>query len=189
MTIKRRDGNDTPFSNWVRAHPELDSVKDRLTLTDSDYWFHQYRAHKDKVGERMLDSIMLVELKTFSKDASFSQRDTLNLVSQLLRLGCNTKPSAGRQFGRRRIVPLKGSRPGEVRYVRCYGVHVLQLSGDSPTNSNRIVWDHVLIDEACLVGLLKFERDPDNPLRDMSFRRHHTPLESPKYKQLVLINA
>lgn len=66
MTTARRDGNETPFSEWIRAEARLDSIRERLYVTDADYWIHQYRAHRDRVGERMIDSVMLVELKTFS---------------------------------------------------------------------------------------------------------------------------
>lgn len=177
MTSPRRDGFDTPFGNWIRNHPGLDSIQERLSVSDSDYWIHRYRAHSDKVGERAVDSIMLVELKTHLADVPFAQRDTLHLVNQLLR-----RAAVG-PGGRRRHVVLNGSRHGEKRRVRCYGVHVLQLSGSRPDQSQHILWDGKYLTEDLLVEVLKFERDPDHPMRPVDLRRHHT---SEKAKNLTL---
>ena len=167
MTIARRDGQDTPFSSWIRNHPGLESIRERLSVSDSDYWIHRYRAHTDKVGERAVDSIMLVELKTHLADVPFAQRDTLHLVNQLLR-----KATLG-PGGRRRHLTLDGSRHGEKRKVRCFGVHVLQLSGNRPDNSEVILWDGKYLTEDLLVEVLRFERDPDYPMKQSELRRHH----------------
>lgn len=170
MTIGRRNGaEETAFGRWIRSHPDLDSIRERLSVTDSDYWIHQYRAHSDKVGSRAVDSIMLVEVKTHSRGMPMAQRDTLHLVNQLLRL------ANGRRDGRRRYVRLKSSKVGEKRIVRCFGVHLLVLSGDDPTNSDEILWDGRRVDVDLLVALLRFERDPDHPQKaEFQFRRHHT---------------
>ena len=168
MTTDRRDGLDTPFGDWIRRHPGLKSIQERLSVSDSDYWIHRYRAHTDKVGERAVDSIMLVELKTHLRDLPFAQRDTLVLVNQLLRM-VSVRPD-----GRRRHVTLKGSNPGERRRVRCFGVHVLQLSGDRPDRSEVILWDGKYLTEDFLVEVLRFERDPDYPMKTPDLRRHHT---------------
>lgn len=169
MTVLRRDGLDTPFGQWIRHHPGLESIRERLSVSDSDYWIHRYRAHTDKVGERAVDSIMLVELKTHMRDLPYAQRDTLLLVNQLLRM------VSARPDGRRRHVTLKGVRPGEHRRVRCFGVHVLQLSGDRPDSSDVILWDGKYLTEDLLVEVLRFERDPDNPMKATpDLRRHHT---------------
>lgn len=178
MTTARRDGLDTPFGDWIRRHPGLASIQERLSVSDSDYWIHRYRAHTDKVGERAIDSIMLVELKTFMRDLPFAQRDTLALVNQLLRM-VSVRPD-----GRRRHVILNGLRPGERRKVRCFGVHTLQLSKDRPDNSDVILWDGKYLTEELLVEVLRFERDPDNPMKATpDLRRHHT---SPRASNLVL---
>jgi hypothetical protein len=169
MTTEQRDGLGSPFSRWIRAHPQLDSIKQRLSVTDSDYWIHQYRAHSDRVGTRAIDQIMLVELKTFSADLPPSQRDTLHLVSQMLRSASMTSN------GKRRYMRLSGTKCGERRIVRCFGVHTLRLSRDRPDNSTSILWDGKVIDEATLVLILQYNRDPDYPQRSISDRRHHTP--------------
>jgi hypothetical protein len=169
MTSKRRDGNESPFSQWIRAHPGLDSITERLSVTDCDFWIHQYRAHHDKCGARAVDSIMLVELKTFCADVSYAQRDTFDLVHQLLRKSCVAKD------GKRRFVRLRSQRVGERRVVRCFGVHTLILESDRPDRSSIMYWDGRLINEDVLVELLVFARDPDYPMRFLSTdRRHHT---------------
>lgn len=177
MTILRHDAADSPFGDWIRHHPGLDSIRERLCVTDSDYWIHRYRAHTDKVGERAVDSIMLVEVKTHLRDIPFAQRDTLQLVNQLLRQ-VSVRPD-----GRRRYVTLKGFQPGESRRVRCYGVHLLQLSGSRPDNSTTILWDRLYLTEDYLVEILRFDRDPDHPMKQIEFRRHHT---RPSARNLVL---
>ena len=171
MTTIRRDDGDTPFGDWIRRHPGLDSIRERLSITDSDYWIHRYRAHTDIVGSRAVDSIMLVEVKTNLRDIPFAQRDTLQLVDQLLRQVCYRKD------GRRRYVTLKGS-PGETRRVRCYGVHLLQLSSTRPDNSETILWDRQFLTEDLLVEVLRCDRDPDHPMLITELRRHHTSRRS-----------
>jgi len=183
MTAKRRDGDESPFSRWIRAHPDLDSIKERLSVSDCDYWIHQYRAHRDRVGSRAVDSIMLVELKTWCADVGYAQRDTLHLVHQLLRL------SSVRPDGRRRHVRLNGPIAGERRIVRCFGVHTLRLSADRPDRSPLMFWDGRVIDERTLVELLSFVRDPDSPMKFLSTqRRHHAP-HPVMARQMHLIEA
>jgi len=179
MTVARRNpAEETSFGRWIRNHPGLDSIRQRLSVTDSDYWIHQYRAHHDQVGSRAVDSIMLVELKTFGAELRYSQRDTLHLTNQLLRMVCV------KANGKRRFVRLRGDT-GEVRLVRCFGVQQLVLSSDEPTSSRKILWNGQVISEEMLVDLLRFDRDPDSPTKLMSAapRRHHT---SPKAKILSL---
>lgn len=178
MTAPRiRPESDTPFGRWIRSHPQLDSIQERLSVTDSDWWIHQYRARKEKVGEKMLDNVMLVEVKTREGDVRFAQRDTLFLVDQVLRMSSVVN-------GRRRFVKCKSPEVGETRYVRLFGVHVLKFSGDEPKNSNRIVWDNTIICEEILVELLKFERDPDSPQRYLETRLHHKPSTKGQLLQL-----
>ena len=168
MTVSRRDKDDSPFGDWIRHHAGLDSIRERLSITDSDYWIHRYRAHSDKNGERAVDQIMLVELKTNMRDVPFAQRDTLVLVNQLLRR------ASKRPDGRRSHVLLKGIISGETRRVRCFGVHLLQLGSTRPDNSaGSILWDHRYLTEEMLVEVLRFDRDPDSPMRRMDLRRHH----------------
>lgn len=176
MTTIRRDGNESPFSAWVREHPELDSICNRLSVTDSDLWCHRFSERNERRRQASadirdaLDSVMLVEVKTFSADESYAQRDTLTVVDALLRMACSDKN------GKRISVTIRDGRLRNRtdRRIRCFGVHLLQLSNDRPDNSERILWDrrHFLREEH-LVELLRFERDPDSPMRKLDTRRHH----------------
>lgn len=176
-TIRRRPETDTPFGSWIRNHPQLDSIRERLSVTDSDWWIHQYRARTAKAGSKMLDNVMLVEVKTHEADVRFAQRDTLFLVNQMLRKSSVVN-------GRRRYVKCVSPTVGETRYVRLFGVHVLTFSGNTPVDSDRIVWDSTVIDEQILVELLCFKRDPDSPLRQLDTRLHHRPSQKGQLLQL-----
>lgn len=176
MTATRRDGNESAMSAWIRKHPELESNGCKLSVTDSDLWIHRFSERKENKRTETLDirdvvdSIMLVEIKTFSAGMKFAQRDTLQVVDALLR-------KSGMVNGRRRPVRIDDARLAvrRQRYVRCFGVHFLQLSGDSPDNSaDGIVWDgRHFLHESHLIELLLFERDPDHPTRGLDTRRHH----------------
>jgi hypothetical protein len=182
VTILRRDDGDTPFGDWIRRHPGLDSIRERLCVTDSDYWIHRYRAHADRIGWRAVDLIMLVEVKTWARGVPFAQRDTLSLVHELLRRA-GKRPDSRRGFVKVEGVP----RPGEVRHVRCYGVHVLQLSGARPDNSESILWDGKVLNEDLLVQVLRFDRDPDSPMKGERLRRHHK--QPPRAANLLLFGS
>lgn len=182
MTTVRRDGADSPFSAWVREHPELESRGNKISVTDSDLWCHRYSLRDERKRSAAtdirdaVDSIMLVEVKTFRREVPFAQRDTLTVVDALLRMACSRKD------GRRKHVSIEDGRLGNRRnrVVRCFGVHLLELSGDRPDNSDSIVWDNrAFLTEEFLVELLRFDRDPDNPRVTLDTRRHHVVRQEP----------
>lgn len=178
MTTTRRDASDeTPFGAWLRAHPELDSHVERLSATDCDMWVHRY-SMRDESNRKSstdirdaVDSIMLVEVKTHAKDLPFAQRDTLTLVDGLLR------KASIRTDGRRQHVEIEDTRLGKraKRLVRCFGVHLLVLSGSRPDETNcSMRWDNRYFPlEEQLIELLTFRRDPDAPSKMLDTRRHH----------------
>jgi hypothetical protein len=181
VTAPRRDGNESPFSAWVREHPELESKGNKLSVTDSDLWCHRFSLRDERRRTEAadirdaLDSIMLVEVKTFMADQSYAQRDTLTVIDALMRLACTNKN------GKRKSVTIKDGRlqNRSMRRVRCFGVHLLELSSDRPDDSDQILWDkrHFLQEEH-LIELLRFERDPDSPSRSLDTRRHHNVTRS-----------
>lgn len=181
MTATRRDGDETPFSQWLREHPELDSHVERLSATDCDMWVHRYSARDERAREAALDvrdaidSIMLVEVKTHAKSVPYAQRDTLTVVDALLRMSCML-PS-----GRRKHVTISDGRLSNrsTRRVRCFGVHLLVLSGARPDQSEEIRWDRSFLHETHLLELLRFERDPDFPSKSLDTRRHHIVRREP----------
>lgn len=175
MTIERRDGRGTPFGSWLRSDPRLDSVSHLIAATDVDMWIHKYSPRAERRRDEnildFLDLLMLVEVKTFNAELTYSQRDTLGLVDQYMR-----KPSV-RKDGRRQTIKLNETRIAYLlrskRPMRWYGIHLLQLSGDRPDNSDVILWDKNQIDESRLIGLLRFDFDPDYPSCRIDTRRHH----------------
>lgn len=179
MTARRRDGNDTPFGAWIRREPRLDSIKERLSIIDTDYWIHQYRAHTDKVGTRKIDSIMCVELKTYEAELGYAQRDTLRLVSAMYRKVNYTKD------GKCRTITL--NMGNEIRSIRMYGYFVLRLQTDTP-ESGWIEWDGRQIDIDTLIEILSFRRDP-RTLNIRSERRHHTPSLRQRHPDMFVVSG
>jgi hypothetical protein len=185
MTIFRRDGQHaTAFHEWIRTVPELDSRMFQISVTDSDIWVHRYSTRNERGPvERLLDNLMLVELKIFYRSLPFGQRDTLDVVDKLLR-------KASIHNNRRRLVKIDDARhPGCHRFVKCFGVHVLQLSHDRPDSSAEILWDMHQVTEAALIDLFRFERDPDHPSRMLDTRRHHLRPARELHPQLTLVEA
>jgi hypothetical protein len=179
MTTMRRDGSGTPFGEWLRTNPRLDSINDQMAATDVDMWVHKYspRAERRRTDNILdfLDLLMLVEVKTFNAELSYSQRDTLEVVDQYMR-----KPSIRKNVHtgpRRQTVQLNETRISHLfrtkRPMRWYGVHLLQLSDSRPDSSDVILWDKKQISEERLIGLLRFDFDPAYPERRIDTRRHH----------------
>jgi hypothetical protein len=178
MTAIRRDGGGSPFGDWIRNRPELDSIKQRLCVIDRDWWIHQYAAHTDRVGARAVDSIFVLEEKSFCADLSYAQRDTLFLVDQMLRATDFVKIRSYRR--------LRGPF-GEKRIVRCFGVCRLRMIADRPDNSEWMAWNGINIDEMALIEILRFERDPQCPNKHLEYRRHHTPSAQQLHPSLFAI--
>ncbi len=181
MTIIRRDSMDSPFNAWIRAQQGLDSGEFQISVTDSDLWVHRYAKRNERASQgvatdirKIQDHIMLVEIKAFCRKVPYAQRDTLNVVNELLRLATVTN-------NKRRAVKIPDRRtPGASRFVRCFGVHYLELSADRPDNSDQIIWDQKAeISEERLVEILRFDYDPDYPSKLMDTRRHHRVVTSP----------
>lgn len=173
MTITRRDDqHETPFGKWLKSKPELDSREYCPSITDSDFWVHRYTPRQERGHDvrQVIDYIMNIEIKCFDRNMPFAQSDTLMLVNQLCRIPCTNKN------GRRITAKLKEIRPGRVgrRLVRCFGVHLLQMSNDRPDTSHEMRWDakYVLTEES-LIRLIRFDLDPDSPSRLLDTRRHH----------------
>lgn len=179
MTIIRRDGFESPFSDWIRNEPRLDSIKERLSLTDVDYWIHQYRAKTDKVGDRFIDSIMCVELKTFQRNLPFAQRDTLRIVSAVTKQAFRTKDG--------KVRTIKVDLGNEVRHVRHFGYFMLRLHGDRPDNSEWIEWHGRSVDIDKLVDILRFKINPIT-LKTRSDRRHHKPSKNQSQRDLFIVS-
>src|SRR4249920_3672581 len=76
---------EQPVDAWIRNHPELDSRRDGIVISDSDKWVHRYGVRVKGELNRDVQYIMLVEIKTFARRENGSQADTLGIVNQLIR--------------------------------------------------------------------------------------------------------
>lgn len=179
MTRIRRDANDTPFSDWLRCHPELHSVKRAFTANDLDYVVHAYRTPCDRLGTRQVQHIMILEVKSMGADMTDAQRDTFDILDQILRNTVNSPRKKADGIPARKCRSLIAN--GNVT-VRIYGCHKLQMSGSRPDSSRWLVWDKRQIDEPTLLKLLRFELHPDT-LAPLSDRRHHA-LSKPRDRML-----
>lgn len=166
---------DQPVKAWIRGHSSLDSREACLCIGDSDLWVQRYGTRRGTKGvDRSVMYIMLVEVKTHGRTLDPSQRELLGLVSELLR----TKPFAEQRAGGRFVAGhgqnvrlVRSYSSGQPVQLHCYGVHVLRLSGSTPDDSPQIMWDQQLITKRQLVGLLRYDLDPDT-LREIEHRSH-----------------
>lgn len=162
---------ETAFSQWIREHPELDSKKHGLSISDLDWVIHQYKEPEDsRNGSRKINNLMLIEEKRFGAEKSFAQDDTLfHILDGLLKSITNEKQRSKRA-SHGKILNARG----EYVQVRYYGLHLLQFSGSGPEDSETIHWDEKLITKDDLVQLLRFEIHPMTlRKRDTTERRHH----------------
>jgi hypothetical protein len=179
MTIARRNATfQPPFNQWLQRQADLDSRNYRMAVADNDLLIHKYSSRIGKVryeyemttdNRDCIDHLMQVEVKAFMSELTNSQEDSLYLLDAVLRAACAKN-------GRRRYIEIPDRRmPSFIRHVRCYGVHVLTLSGADPDTSDQMFWDETPITQHQLIEILRFDRDPDSPMRMMDTRIHHVP--------------
>lgn len=162
-------GYESSFSRWLRECPELDSAVAGISVMDTDYIFHQFRT---ELG-RVFQCLMIVELKTKNAEMSDAQRDTAGVLTQLLRNRRQTPTSELRwQAGGAPLKVRSFMAKREVN-IKSFGFHVLTFDGYGPGDSENIRWDRKPITIDQLIALLKFDLDPDDPLRKMDWRSHH----------------
>jgi hypothetical protein len=154
----------TPFGQWVREHPAIESRQSGLTVTDIDWCFHKYAPHVDSLGTREVQLMLFLELKCYNAEPRPSQLETLSELHQLL---CSKK---------------KVQRPGRsATMLWHFGVYVLSLPCVSPEQSASCRWGHFgedgrlawrQISSQLLPQILGFTRRPDT-LERLDLRRHH----------------
>lgn len=173
---------EQPIKAWIRGHRELDSRKACLCIGDSDLWVQKYGIRRGTKGlDRSVMYIMLVEVKTHGRMLDSPQRELLGFVSELLRTKPFTEQRAKGRFvaGHDQNVRLiRSYSSGRPVQLHCYGVHVLRLSGSTPEDSDEIVWDQRQISREQLVGLLRYDLDPDT-LREIEHRSHKQTVDMP----------
>jgi len=137
-------GEDKPFMKWVRENDRLPSQHADLCIavTDVDFYVHNYMSG----GSRIVQNIMLVEVKSRGENLLVSQVDTLRKVSAI--------QSSDE-------VVIGGN------IVKGWGVSFVKLSGETPEDSKRIEFGRfddsgkicfVEIDDRALTDILRFER-------------------------------
>lgn len=158
----------------MRNTESLDSRYAGIVRFDCDVLLHQYKTYVDGKGERTIQNVMFVEVKTHNADMSYSQRDTLGLLNQLLRnRRVNRHSSPRRQSDTPAITKAFSHANGQQVSVACWGGHLLQFSHNDPDDSDVIRWDGKPITAIQLMMLLRFELDPDAPERKIDKRRRY----------------
>lgn len=164
------------FSQWVRKQKPLDSEWEGTVLSDTDFIVHKYcfRDSKSGMRDRLVQYMMLVEVKSHGAVWSKSQRDTLLSFDRVLRSVRRPNKRSHGQFQDNENVRVEFRyseiAKAEVQIIS-YGVHLLAFDSHSPSTSRTIRWDQTLISEKDLVRVLAFELNPDT-LHPLELRRH-----------------
>ncbi len=163
-----------PFDAWVRTHPDLESIKDGIVITDGDKWIHRCAIRTGGVADKSVQYLMSVEVKSFARDLKPSQRDTLAIINVLLRtMPWKEQRSNGRLISdhAQNVRTVYSHLNGRYIQILCYGIHKLRLSDGTPDDSKWMTWDDKPITTAQLVGLFRFDLNPDS-LKKLEHRHH-----------------
>lgn len=183
---------ETAFERWMRNERALDS-RDGIVRFDCDVLLHRYKCCVDKKSTRDLQCLMFLEIKTFNAELSEAQRDTLSLMSQVLRNRRRNihRDRRGRHAHDHDPLALAFSwLLGRDVRIRMFGGHLVRLSGADPLTSDRIEWDHRPITLNQLIALLRFELDPDS-LSPIDWRRRYSAFDDARQRaeRLGLISS
>lgn len=166
---------ESDFERWMRNCKDLDSKSEGIVRFDLDILLHKYKNMQDGKGDRTIQCMMFVEVKTHMAEPSDSQRDTLSLLNNVMRNRMkNMHKMPRKQMGGQPRKVYSQQRKSEVALF-LFGGHLLRIDGTSPSNSTKMIWDSSKIDSAQLIELLRFERDPDNPSKMLDIRRRSAP--------------
>ena len=124
-------GLSTAFGIWLRKQPELDSRIEGIDINDIDYAVFHYKK----------GTLLLIEEKRFGSTVSEAQRDSLNLIHQMLKFAAES----GHQFR-----TFRGTRT--IQYL---GFHTVTFSHSGPDDSEWITWDGKIIAKEDLSDMIK----------------------------------
>ncbi len=165
MTAISRNGNQkSQFGAWMRTIPQLDSRQAGISLVDIDWCLHRFIIHDPTSGQKtkLVQNMMMIEEKTFSADCSYSQSDTLKILSQILKPSRDHLPVRCDAF----------NKDGQKVKVLWWGYHLLQFSQGGPLDSDFILWDRKAVSTEDLIAILRFDISPFT-LRPRTWRDHH----------------
>lgn len=166
---------ETDFERWFRNNKNLDSKTAGIVRYDLDVLLHKYKNTSDRIGDRTIQCLMFIEVKTFFAEPSPAQSDSLFLFDQILR---NRRPninSGVRRQTQSQITKAYSQMMKKDIALKMYGGHLLQMNASCPVSSTMILWDRKIINVEILEELLRFERNPDNFNSFLDDRRRSGP--------------
>lgn len=176
---------ETHFERWMRENSLLDS-RCGIVRYDLDVLLHKYMELTDGFGDRTIQAMMFIEVKTNGAKLTDAQKDTLGILDQVLR---NRRRNINGTLDSRNAsdhVPMATvfSRLLDKKVcIRMFGGHVLRFEKNGPDDSSWIQWgglDRMFnIDKDQLVELLRFKLDPDNPNKTLDIRRRYKSARLP----------
>lgn len=160
----------SPMHHWINHNPNLDSIKNGLVFYDCDLICHHYKVDHN----RTVQCLMIIEVKTNGSLPAKSQKDTLNILSQVIRNRRSNRNKRIRYQIENRPSRVYSTLQNKWMPIRLFGAHLLRLEKNSPLDSTWMEWDRRMkISISDLEGLLKFELDPDDPSQEYTLRIHH----------------
>lgn len=181
---KKEHTVETAFGRWLRDQGKKElKPEDGHIFYDVDLLGTLWIAHtyKDKNYGKDLQFLMAIEVKTFGAEPDPAQRDTLNILGQVMRNRKETPNKKNPYIQMNPILNEVWSTLSKKRIrIKLFGTHLLQFSGAGPEDSNYILWDRKKINIDQLIKLLKFKIDPDI-LRPLDLRIHHRKEEPPLF--------
>jgi hypothetical protein len=144
MTKPRNDTEvqkDSPFSAWVRNHPELDSRNYGYDFEDLDCIWHQYVDGK----------MMLLEMKQYMTLPSYAQVDTHSIINQCVKFACSHPDFYLNRKNK--------SRPTKIQY---FGYYVVKFERTNPEDGC-IYINGIEVTKEEFLRFLQFEYIPTKP--------------------------
>jgi len=141
----------------------------------------RYKPVHDKFGDRTIQLIMVVELKT--RDSRLQDNPAqVEIFGYLKRFfyngrGTPTKP-AEYDCGIFRSRKIRSELRGTDKILWAMGAHLLEMDGPDPERSVCRSWDGIHVKVEQVASLLRFDLNPFDPGQDLGneyFRRRHKP--------------
>lgn len=148
---------ESALSQWFREN----LLQDGLNISDIDYTLHRYKIH----GTRESHYTINLEVKIYGGELKKTQQETLQHYHEFMRSFNHRGRLAGGRFsgdgGVEKTRRVRSKLSGKFVEVTHLGIHLLQLSGDNPDNSEIILWNFRPVDRETLIKLLNIDIYPD----------------------------